>query len=61
MEAGVSGAWGHEFEQEGAGGEGGSSICAWELKSSKGINLTVLQRMHQFIYSEPMNQLMNSK
>ena len=48
--------WRHGFEQEGAQGRGGgdgreNSICAWKLfnPSSKGINLTFLEGMHQFI------------
>ena len=47
-------AWGHGFEQEGAGGRGGGMGGATQnvrgnYKSSKGINLTLLEGMHQFI------------
>ena len=33
----------------GRGDGRGSSICAWNYKSFKGINLTVLEIMHQCI------------
>ena len=46
--------WGPGFDQEGAGGAGGGTGGAAQsvrgnYKSFKGINLTVLERMHQFI------------
>ena len=46
-------AWGPGFEQEGAGGGGGTggatqSVCG-NYKSFKGTNLTVVEGMHQFI------------
>ena len=46
-------AWGHGFEQEGAklggGGSGATQSVRENNKSFKGINLTVLEGMHQFI------------
>ena len=46
-------AWGHGFEREGAGGGGRMNSATQNVrgsyKSLKGINLTVLDGMHQFI------------
>ena len=47
--------WGPGFDQEGAGGEGGGTggatqyVVRESYKSFKGIYLTVLERLHQFI------------
>ena len=42
-------AWGPGFEQEGAGGGGETQSVRGNYKSCKGINLTVLEGIHQFI------------
>ena len=41
--------WGHGFEQEGAGGGGATQSVRGSYKILKGINVTVLEGMHQFI------------
>ena len=41
--------WGLCFDQEGAGTGGAAQFVRGNYKSFKGINLTVLEGMHQFI------------